>query len=149
MSAALPSAFAQAAVAASLAVDAVYGESWSVQPMATSDPNGRGGPDPNRAALTITAAFQSAYARASSAGARQQGIKPERPGHSSERPRISYDPARCVLVDGVDPAPLPYRLRDGDRVTRLKTGTIYRLAEMRTDDTLRIEADLNVITAGG
>lgn len=149
MTDALSSAFAQAAVAASIAVDAVYGEIWTVQPMATSDPNARRSPDPGRAVLTVTAAYQSAYARASSGPARQQGVKNERPGHATERPRISFDMARCVVVDGAEPAALPYRLRDGDRVTRLKTGTTYQLAELRTDDTPRTEADLNVLTAGG
>lgn len=141
----MSSLFATLAAAASAQVDRVYGEAWLYQPMAVDDPNGRRSPDPDRAAVTITAAYQSAFARASSGPTRTQGVRPERPGHASERPRISIDLQACVATDGT-PSPLPYRPRTRDRLTRIKSGVVYEIAEPRTDDTPRFEADLNIVT---
>src|SRR6266536_1631689 len=52
------SLFQDAAAAASAAVDTVFGEPWTYQPMAVGgDVNARRAPDPDRAALPITGAY--------------------------------------------------------------------------------------------
>jgi hypothetical protein len=126
---------------ASAAVDAVYGEpaGFIYRPHAhVSDVNAPFAPDPDRPVMTITAAFIDSFARAHSGPARVQGVKPDaRPGHASTRPMISIDKAQ-----------LPYEVRQGDRIERIKTGQLYHLAEPRRDDMQRIEVDLNLLRPG-
>ena len=133
----MTSLFQDAAVAASAAVDTVFGEPWIYQPMAAGgDVNARRAPDPDRAALPITGAYIDPYARALSGPTRSQGVKAEQPGHASGRPALSLDLAQ-----------LPYEPRRGDRVTRLNTGEVFEVAEDRPDRTgPRTMLDLNLIT---
>lgn len=129
----MTSPFQDAAAAASAAVDDFYGEPFQFAPMA-SIPNGRPSADPGRAVVTFTAAFIDVYARFDSKLTHTFGVVPEKPGHSSSRPQISFDPAS-----------LPYRARNGDRVIRTATGDQYQLAEVRSDQTRRMLCDLNLI----
>ncbi len=114
--------FDDAAAMHSAAVDLVYGEQFVYQPFAVvaGDVNGRMAPDPDRDQITITGAFIEGYARALSAQARKQGVKPERPGHASSRPQLDFDATQ-----------LPYAARQGDRVLRVATGVLYHVAERK------------------
>lgn len=114
------SVFEDACAAASAAVDTVYSESWIYQPYAATggDVNGRPAADPNRAETPIIGVYINPYARAFSAEARHQGVKPEKPGHASSRPQIDLDVSQ-----------LPYPVCDGDRITRCKTGEVFSVAE--------------------
>jgi hypothetical protein len=131
----MTSPFQDAAALASTAIDDVFGEQFTLDPMATGvDVNGRGVADPDRAAQTFTATFIDSYARADSGPARQQGVTAEKPGHASSRPQISFDAAA-----------LPYAVKRGDRVTRASDGSLYQMAEPRKVDTIRVLVDLNRI----
>jgi hypothetical protein len=127
--------FQDACAAASGAVDTVYGEPWVYMPMATGDANTRRSPDPERAIISIVAAFIDPYARAFSGPARKQGVRVEHPGHASSRPIIDIALAQ-----------LTYDPRRGDRVTRSTDGSLWQVAEVRPDGTGRAELELNRLT---
>src|SRR4051812_35833422 len=121
------SMFADLAVNASAAIDQVYGEAFVYRPMTrVSDVNAPFGPDIERPVKTITAAYMDKFARAISGPARVQGVRNEMPGHATDRPLIS-----------IDKDALPYDVRTGDRIERVKTGAVYQLAEPRRDDMQR------------
>lgn len=130
----MPSLFQEAAAIASAAVDDVFGEEFLYQPMTADDVNARPSIDPNRAPLTIVAAFLDSYARAESGPARTQGVAAERPGHASSRPQVTFDRRA-----------LPYDVCKGDRLTRVDTGETFQVAEPRKSDGPRIALDLNRI----
>lgn len=131
------SLFADFSVMASATIDEVYGEAFVYIPMTrTSDVNASPmvSPDIDRPVKTITAAYMDKFARAISGPARVQGVRNEMPGHATDRPFIS-----------IDKDALPYEVRTGDRIKRVKTGAVYQLAEPRRDDMQRTEADLTVV----
>jgi hypothetical protein len=112
--------FEDACAAASTSVDMVYSEGWLYQPYAVTsgDVNTRLTPDASRAPMNVIGVYIDPYARAFSAQVRHQGVTPEKPGHASSRPQIDLDVTQ-----------LPYPICDGDRVTRLKTGEVFHIAE--------------------
>lgn len=117
----------------SAAVDDVFGEPFTYQPMtAAADRNARPAVDSNRAAQTIVAVLIDSYARADSGPARTTGVAADTPGHASARPQLSFDPTQ-----------LPYAVRTGDRVLRQSNGALYYLAEPRRPDGVRVLVDLN------
>jgi hypothetical protein len=128
--------FEDACDASSRSVDETFGERWTYRPMHGDDPNGRFSPDPDRPVREITGAFIDLYARAFSGPARRQGVKPEQPGHASDRPILDLDLRQ-----------LPYRPRSGDRAARHKTRQMFKIAEVRPDGTGRAELDLNLLSA--
>lgn len=132
---AVPSLFQDAFALASEGIDDTFGECWTYLPMVKADPNGRAAADPGRAIVTpVIAVYFGPYARAFSAETRKQGLKPERPGHASDRPVC--DLALCRL---------PYHPRAGDRVLRLQTGHLYEIAEPRPNGVGRAALDLNLL----
>lgn len=131
--------FQDACVALSAAVDDIYGEAegWLYSPMASprDDVNARPAPDPDRPQRTITGAWIEGFARALSGPTRMQGVDAIRAAHAAARPICDFDLAM-----------LPYRPRAGDRVTRIQTGKVYRVAEVRPDAAnVRAQLDLNEI----
>jgi hypothetical protein len=127
--------FDDALAAASAAVDSVMAEDWIYMPFAVAngDVNARPAPDPDRAELCIVGVFIDPYARAHSGAARRQGVKAEHPGHGTSRPQIDFDATQ-----------LPYKPRQGDRVFRTKTRTLYHVAEPKKETAgPRIQIDLN------
>lgn len=127
----MPTPFQQAAALASAAVDSVYGETFTFQPMAAADPNARPAADASRAAQQIVGVLLDSFARSHSGPARTQGVTPEQPGHSSTRPQFSFDRSA-----------LPYDPRAGDFLTRAD-GSKFKVAEVRRPDMVRIILDLN------
>lgn len=122
------------ALASQDGIDGTFGELWTYLPMTRADPNGRGTPDPGRAVVNnLTAVYIGPFARAFSAETRKQGVRPEQPGHASDRPVCDLDLSR-----------LPYRPRGGDRVVRLQTGLLYGVAEVRPAGVSRAALDLNL-----
>lgn len=133
------SLFDDAVVLASAAVDDVYGKPYLYQPMTeAADVNARPVVDSGRAAKTITAALTDKFARALAGPARSPTVKPERPGHTSDRPQFSFDRAA-----------LPYEPQRGDRLTRLDevtgaaTSDVYQVAEVLRADPARFVCDVN------
>lgn len=128
------SLFEETFAVASEGIDDVFGEWWTYQPFAVAggDVNGRPSPDPDRCEMTIFAIYQGPYARAFSNETRRQGLKPEKPGHASDRPVC--DLALCRL---------PYAPRNGDQVVRLKTRDVFKVAEVRANGIGRAALDLN------
>lgn len=138
MTSPLGSVFQDNFALASEGIDDLYGEPWTYLPMAKDDPNGRRSPDPDRVVVScLTAVWIGPFARAFSAETRRQGVKPEHPGHASDRPVC--DLALCRL---------PYRPRAGDRVVRLQTEQTYEIAEPRPNGMGRAALDLNLLTTG-
>jgi hypothetical protein len=132
--------FEDACAAASNSIDMVYAdaEGWSYQPYAATsgDVNARSTPDSSRAVLTVTGVYIDPYARAFSSQVRHQGVTPEKPGHASSRPQLDLDVTQ-----------LPYPVRSGDRVTRIKTGQVFKIAEGKfPSGGPRFQLDLNEIT---
>lgn len=133
--------FEDACAAASNAVDAVYAdaEGWLYQPYAVTsggDVNARPAPDSSRAPMNVIGVYIDGYARAMSAQVRRQGVTPEKPGHASSRPQIDLDVTQ-----------LPYPVRNGDRITRLKTGQVFKIAEGKfPSGGPRWQLDLNELT---
>lgn len=137
------SVFDDALARASAAVDAVFAddEFWIYQPftVAAGNVNGMPSPDPDRPAVKIKGIYLGEYARANSVEARKQGVKPERPGHASARPQFDFDGTQ-----------LPYKPRQGDRLTRCKTGAVYHVAEVKFPvGGPRYQLDLNFMSQGG
>jgi hypothetical protein len=133
----VPTIFQDALALASECFDEVFSENWIYQPfvVAAGDVNGRASPDPDRPQLPIIGIFVDPYARAMSAEARKQGVKPERPGHASSRPQLDLDVTQ-----------LPYRVKQGDRVLRCATGKLYHVAEPKFPSAgPRWQLDLNEI----
>lgn len=129
--------YEDALAAHSRAVDAVFSERWTFLPWtaAGDDVNARGAPDPERPPRDIAGAYLKPYARAFSAEARRQGVKPELPGHASARPQIDFDARQ-----------LPYAPRRGDRLRRLKTGELFHIAEPKFPSAgTRLQVDLNLL----
>jgi len=132
------SLFEESFAVASEGIDDVFGEAWQYLPMATPDVNSRAVADTIRAIVPcFIAVYQGAYARAFSAETRKQGLKPEHPGHASNRPVC--DLALCRL---------PYLPKNGDHVVRLKTGDVFKIAEPRPNGVGRAALDLNLLTPG-
>lgn len=132
------SLFEESFAVASEGIDDVFGEAWLYQPfvVANGDVNGRPSPSPDGPERCIIAVYQGPYARAFSAETRKQGLKPEHPGHASNRPVC--DLALCRL---------PYPPKNGDQVTRLKTGDIFKVAEVRPNGVGRAALDLNLLSS--
>jgi hypothetical protein len=129
------SPFEDALAAASPQIDETFAESWLCIPYAAAngDVNGRPAPDPDRPSQEFPAFFVDPYARGHSGETRVQGVKNERPGHTSSRPQINFDARN-----------LPYALRAGDQVKRCTTSKIYRVAEVKPLPAgSRMRVDLN------
>jgi hypothetical protein len=121
---------------ASEGIDDVFGEAWQYVPMATPDVNGRAIADTSRAGVDcFIAVYQGPFARAFSNETRRQGLKPEHPGHASNRPVCDLTLCR-----------LPYLPKNGDQVVRLKTGDVFKIAEVRPNGVGRAALDLNLLT---
>jgi hypothetical protein len=131
--------FEDACAAASNSVDTVYAEGWTYQPYAVTaagDVNARPTPDTSRASMNIIGVYIDPYARAFSAQVRHQGVTPEKPGHASSRPQLDLDATQ-----------LPYPICNGDRVTRLKTGEVFHIAEPKFPSAgPRKQLDLNKLS---
>ena len=138
MSGAPASLFEDSFAVASEGIDQVFGECWKYLPMAKPSPNARAAPDSSRIIVdSFIAVYLGPYARASSGIVQRQGLKPERPGHASDRPVCDVTLCR-----------LPYPPQSGDRVVRLKTGDLYEIVEPRPNGIGRSALDLNLLTAG-
>lgn len=132
------SLFAENFALASEGIDDVFGEAWQYQPMAKTDSNGRAVPDPSRAIVErLIAVYIAPYARAFSGVTKKQGVTPERPGHASDRPVCDLALWR-----------LPYPPQNDDRLLRLKTGDLFKIAEPRPMGVGRSALDLNLLTPG-
>jgi len=130
--------YEDALAAHSRSVDAVYAERWTYLPWASAndDVNARGAPDPARVVKEIVGAYLKPYARAFSAEARRQGVKPELPGHASARPQIDFDMDQ-----------LPYRPQQGDRLRRHRTDELFHIAEPKFPSAgTRLQVDLNLLS---
>ncbi len=118
----------------------MYAEHFLYQPfcVAGGDVNGRPSPDPVRPELRVKGFYIEGYARAFSAEARKQGLKPEHPGHASSRPQLDLNIEQ-----------LRYPPRNGDHVVRIRTGVTYHVAEIKFPTAgPRCQLDLNRIEPG-
>ncbi len=121
--------FFETAIAASGAIqDIVYGESFMIVPRTVAagpngkpDPNARGIADPNRAAQTFTGVWTDPHAT----------VQPiNRTGHpAGEGGRFGDDKPSIDF----ETAALPYSIKIGDVVTRMKTGERYAVADPGDD----------------
>ncbi|WP_316197743.1 MULTISPECIES: hypothetical protein [unclassified Bradyrhizobium] len=117
----MPSPFARAVAAAAVTHDRVHGDLFTFSPMSyQSDRNAPLIPDPSRAVVAhVLCPFGETAARASAGAFAQPGVKPERAGHSTDRPYVSLDLSR-----------LAWRPRTGDLVTQEATGRRFRIHEV-------------------
>jgi hypothetical protein len=130
----MSSLFTAAMAAAAATHDAVMADAFEYHPMKAAD--NRNAPvvvDPDRAiVLDLRAPWVDAAARFHSDGAREPGVKSEKPGHASSRPALALDLSR-----------LPYEPRRGDRVIKTDTGEKYHVAEVVPSAPGFVRLDLN------
>lgn len=133
----MASPFDVAVAAAAATHDAIMAEAFDYRPFAAAaDVNAVAQSDPGRAVVSgLLATWGDSAARVHGDAFREPGVKSERPGHASSRPFVSLDLAR-----------LPYQPRVGDRIVRLKTGGIYRVAEVLPSSPGFVRLDLNAVT---
>jgi len=127
--------FAAAARVAAAIVDRTFGDTFAYHPMAVgADVNSRAAPDPDRAIVTgLRLPFSAQGARVASGPTPTPGVKPERPGHASDRPFVSLDLSR-----------LPYVPKKGDRLLA-DNGDLFRVAEIVPSTPGFARLDLNQI----
>lgn len=132
----MASPFAAAMAAAAATHDSIMGETFDIHPMkSANDKNAPGIIDTARAiVIDLIAPWVDAAARFHSDGAREPGVKSERPGHAMTRPAFSLDLAK-----------LPYEIRRGDRVVRKLTNEKYLVAEVVPSAPGFVRVDLNRI----
>jgi hypothetical protein len=135
----MPSPFAAAAAAAAATHDRLLGDLFDYRPMKTGDDPGlRPFADPDRAIVTdLRMPFSAATARAGSGPVNTPAVKPERPGHASDRPFVALQLSL-----------LPYDPRKGDRLAHRDSGDLYRVAEVVPSIPGFVRLDLNQINAG-
>ncbi|WP_316171266.1 hypothetical protein [Bradyrhizobium sp. SZCCHNRI1058] len=117
----MPSPFARAVAAAAVTHDRIHGELFTFSPMKyQTDRNGPLITDTARAIVEhVLCPFGESAARAGARTFAQAGVKPERAGHSTDRPYVSLDLSR-----------LAWRPRIGDLVTQETTGRRFRIHEV-------------------
>lgn len=133
------SPFDAAVASAGLIHDRVMGETFEFHPMTRTDGdvNKRAAVvvDPARAVvLNLLAVWGDPSARAHSGAVRTVGVEAEQAGHATSRPFISLDVSR-----------LPYEAARDDRIKRLATGKLYKLAEILPSQPGYARFDLNLI----
>jgi hypothetical protein len=114
--------FELAAVTASAAIDAVFGEVFEITAMkAVSDVNSPRIADETRSSFSVKAAFSAPSASTFPHG----------------RGRVQDDDAQRVDITkpriSVDSRLLAWAARQGDRVTRLKTGDVFEISKVLPD----------------
>ena len=127
-------------VRSSAAVDWWYGEDFQFQPKASgADVNAPAWNDPRRAPVQITAVLTFPYERGGQGriAMKTQGKYNERPGHASLATRISFSVAA-----------LPYAPLRGDQLYRFADATTWQLAEIHRPDSVRIIADVTMVSTG-
>ncbi|WP_316178098.1 MULTISPECIES: hypothetical protein [unclassified Bradyrhizobium] len=117
----MPSPFARAVAAAAVTHDCIQGERFTFSPMKyDTDRNAPLISDQARAVVErVLCPFGESAARSGGGAFSQAGVKPERAGHSSDRPYVSLDLSR-----------LAWRPRTGDLVTQEATGRRFRIHEV-------------------
>ncbi|WP_316181391.1 hypothetical protein [Bradyrhizobium sp. SZCCHNRI1009] len=117
----MASPFARAVAAAAVTHDRIQGEHFTFAPMKyDTDRNAPLIPDPARAVVEhVLCPFGESAARAGAGAFAQAGVKPERVGHSTDRPYLSLDLSR-----------LAWRPRIGDLVTQEATERRFRVHEV-------------------
>lgn len=125
------------------AVDRVVGEAFTASPRSAPslDVNARSVPDTARPVTAFRAGVYEFFSRADkqtngsprSQSALTAANLAEAAGHTTARIRIKFQGSA-----------LPFRLAPGDTVTRLKTGKVYRVAEVRISSQSNFTADLNL-----
>ncbi|WP_315792447.1 hypothetical protein [Bradyrhizobium sp. SZCCHNRI1002] len=117
----MPSPFARAVAAAAVTHDRIQGDLFTFAPQKyQTDRNAPLIPDLARAIVEhALCPFGESAARAAAGAFAQAGVKPERAGHSTDRPYVSLDLTR-----------LAWRPRIGDLVTQEATGRRFRIHEV-------------------
>ena len=115
------------------AQDAVYGESFLVEPRAKTDPNGRSAPDPTRVAKTITGIWSEPHADESPTN---------RTGHPAGE-GAKFDDSKPTM--DFETAALGYELSIGDFITRVATGVRYSISDPSDDGFTRTVVPLTSI----
>ncbi|NEW96640.1 hypothetical protein [Rhodopseudomonas sp. BR0G17] len=116
----MASPFDRAIAAAAVTHDSIMGEAFEIRPQKfQTDRNAPLIADPARGVVTVKCPWVDAAARAGAGPFHQVGVQPERPGHSTSRPSIS-----------INMTLLPFALRQGDLVFRVKTQALYRVFEL-------------------
>jgi hypothetical protein len=126
------------------AVDRVFGEAFIISPRAAPslDVNARTVGDGQREPIEFTASYYEYFSRVDmqSTGTPRSKIgvtvanMAQNAGHTSLRSRIKFNLSA-----------LPYRPTGGDRITRVSTGAVYRVAEVRGSSHGNVTVDLNII----
>lgn len=115
--------------------DEAFGEAFTFEPMRRDlDPNKRGGDDPTRRSFAFSGVVSDVHARAlAENGPSQYDVG--HPGHTTGRISVNvYLPL------------FPYRPVQGDRVRRVGSGEVYKIAEVRPEGDGRAALDLNLLT---
>lgn len=117
----MASPFARAIAAAAVTHDNIMSETFTFQPQKyQTDRNAPLIPDTGRAVVEhVLCPFGEYAARAGAGAFAQVGVKPERAGHSTDRPYVSLQLSR-----------LPWRPRQGDIVTKEDDGRRFRVHEV-------------------
>lgn len=132
----MPSPFAAAAAAAAATHDRLLGDLFDYRPMKRGDnPNVRVVVDADRPIVTgLRLPFSAASARMGSGPVNTPAVKPDRPGHASDRPFVALQVSL-----------LPYAARMGDHLLHRDSGDLYRLAEVVPSTPGFVRLDLNQI----
>ncbi|WP_315759738.1 hypothetical protein [Bradyrhizobium sp. SZCCHNRI2007] len=117
----MPSPFARVVAAAAMTHDRILGDLFTFAPQKyQTDRNAPLIADPARAIVEhVLCPFGEPAARAGAGAFEQVGVKPERAGHSTDRPYVSLDLSR-----------LAWRPRIGDLLTQEATGRRFRIHEV-------------------
>lgn len=113
-------------------LEAAFGEAdgFVLQPMRRVDQNAQPTADPTRSAVTFTGIFDAEPAAAPLDGRGRSGTWAE--------PVISAQPQLDVAASA-----FPSLLKLGDRITRVGTGAVFEISEMRPSDLGRLVLHLN------
>lgn len=135
----MPAPFAAAMRVAAATVDRIFGDTFDYLPMAAAgDVNARPVADPDRAIVTgLRLPFSAQGNRAGTGPTPTPAVRPESPGHASDRPFVSLDLSL-----------LPYAPRKHDRL-RADNGDLFRVAEIVPSVPGFVRLDLNQIVRNG